>query len=1469
MTDTSPSPALSPLQEGLWFTYDTDRTNPTYNVSFASRVMSDVDFPALKRAWTALTLAHAQLRTTFHKSGATVAPRVEPKCTAEMATIDASTWSEERLATSVVDRHRRPFDLARSGSRAFFYKSPGQGGVLLLSTHLIVADVTSFDVLLDELGRLYQADLAKTDAGLHAATRSYADFVVQQRERVTAMEEDAAQLWSTKLAGLEALDVVKERTERPSPSTMRSAFATFSVDAELAAKLRAIHPNLFRPLLAAYFVMLHRFRREPRPGAWDTAIGMMADARPEGFRDVVGSFVNAIPVRARLTESLGFRELVSLVEKEVRAVLPQRDFPFPTLLRRVRVRGGGVTPVFQAAISYHNARTRRAKDLTAAFIRDAAWTGHLGPLELQPYTVPQREALYPLQLRAAELADGSIAAELQGDSDFFDASTIEAMRAQLIAILSDAARYPEARLVELGAPTEAARQRVATWTGAARAEDDSRSTDALAAVDARAAHDEIATQASKLGEWLRGRGVRPESCVGVSVTGGTSLVLALRGVLASGGAYSVMDPAWPAARCQAVRTAAKISVDLDDATLARALGEPASAAAAGSSDAHVTTSRDHAACVHFASMSTGVVVSRAALSASVRAFQHVLGLHAGEVLVSALPSGARAELLAATSAGVRVELATDADFAAIIERSGATVALATAATWRAVVGKGFAGHPRLRAFAFGLPASAHIRDALTETCASFASVFGTVESGLATASAASPGTAASIGKPVPGARVYVLDALLAPVGVGVPGELYIGGDGVAQGYLDRPELTAARFLADPFARTPAASGATGARMFRTGDAARWLGDGSIDVVGRLDLHVDVGGLRIDIEEIEAALGRQKGIREAAVVAREDVAGHAGDATLVAYVAGDAFADDDVRAKLAETLPEAMIPTVLVALDALPRAADGSIDRRALPRPLPRAATQGKSAGGDVEQAIGQIWMDLLRVPAPALTDNFFDLGGHSLLATQIAARITEKLGVEMPIRTIFDAPTIAELGQRVRALKSQSGAASAAAPAKDAGPPPLQRTELGAADATSFVQDAIVEWESKRPASATFTTPLRVRLRGPLDVAALREAIRQLVTRQETLRLTFIVDGAKRERRMLPAESYVLQTSRLGTEEEVDALCDREANAAFALDGSPLIRFFLLERAPDDHVMVLTWHQLVHDATSRDKVTAELLELYTAVVEHRAPKLPPLKFRYVDFALWERAWFSGKGRAQVEAAKKSIAGARPLELADRPRKGPVSSAYLAKWFRVEEEGTSRFEKTCQRLSATTYMGFAAIVGLLLSRWSGSEDITFMSPVSTRGRQPELDATMGRFFNWVPVHLSLAGTSTFGELVTRARNAVLDAQANDLAPGPLVFDSADIFDHPLNRVLLNTPMIGGKYVALPVTFGALTATDEIIRDRSGARNDLAIVLQTADGTLMGGIRAAADLFEEPTIDAKVADLRRLISSAEATTRLVEL
>ena len=1467
MTDSSPAPTLSPLQEGLWFTYDTDRTNPTYNVSFAARVMSDVDFPALKRAWTALTLAHAQLRTTFHKSGASVAPRVEPKCTAEMATIDASTWTEERLATSVVDRHRRPFDLARSGSRAFFYKSPGPGGVLLLSTHLIAADVTSFDVLLDELGRLYQADLAKTAPGIHAPERSYADFVVQQRERITAMEDGAAQFWSTKLAGLEALDIVKERAERPSPSTMRSAFATFSIDAELAAKLRAIHPNLFRPLLAAYAVMLHRFRREPRPGAWDTAIGVMADARPEGFRDVVGSFVNAIPVRARLTESLGFRELVTLVENEVRAVLPQRDFPFPTLLRRVRVRGGGVTPVFQAAISYHSARTRRAKDLTAAFIRDAAWSGHLGPLELQPYAVPQREALYPLQLRAAELPDGSIAAELQGDSDFFDGSTIEAMRVQLIAILADAASRPDARVVELGAPTEAARQRIATWSSAPRVDGD----------DARTANDdELAAQATRLGAWLRAQGVGAESCVAVSVARGASLVLALRGVLASGGAYVVFDPAWPAARREAVRAAAKPVVELDDATLARALSTPASTggAASTSADADATVSPDHPACMHFASMTTAVVVSRAALSASVRAFQHVLGLRAGEVVVSALPHGTGAELLAATSAGARVELASDDDLAATIERSGATVALATAATWSALVARGFAAHPGLRAFAFGTPAPARVRDALAETCASFGTLFGTVETGLATASAASPGAPASIGKPVPGARVYVLDASLAPVAAGVPGALYIGGDGVAQRYLDRPELTDARFVADPFARAPGAgagaSGDTGARMFRTGDAARWLGDGSVDVVGRLDLHVDIGGLRIDLEEIEAALGRHKGVREAAVVAREDVPGHPGEIALVAYIAGDAFADDDVRATLAETLPALMIPKVLVAIDALPRGADGSIDRRALPRPLPRATAEGKREGGDVEQAIEQIWMELLRVPAPALTDNFFDLGGHSLLATQIATRISEKLGVEMPIRTIFDAPTIAELGQRVRALKAQSGGgASAAAPVKDAGPPPLQRTELAATDATSFVQDAIVEWESKRPASATFTTPLRVRLRGPLDVAALREAIRQLVTRQETLRLAFVIDGAKRERRLLPVESYVLHTSRLGSEEEVDAFCDLEANAAFALDGTPLIRFFLLERAPDEHVMVLTWHQLVHDATNRDKVTAELLELYSGVVEHRPPKLPPVKFRYVDFAVWERAWFAGKGRAQVEAAKKLIAGARPLELAERPRQGPVSTAYLAKWFRVEEEGTRRFEKTCQRLSATTYMGFAAVVGLLLSRWSGSEDITFMSPVSTRGRQPDLDATMGRFFNWVPLRLSLAGTSTFGELVTRARNAVLDGQANDLAPGPLVFDSVDIFDHPLNRVLLNTPMIGGKYVALPVVFGALTATDEIIRDRSGARNDLAIVLQTADGTLMGGMRAAADLYEEPTIDAKVAELRRLISSAEATTRLADL
>ncbi|HEV2763561.1 MAG TPA: condensation domain-containing protein, partial [Pyrinomonadaceae bacterium] len=590
----------------------------------------------------------------------------------------------------------------------------------------------------------------------------------------------------------------------------------------------------------------------------------------------------------------------------------------------------------------------------------------------------------------------------------------------------------------------------------------------------------------------------------------------------------------------------------------------------------------------------------------------------------------------------------------------------------------------------------------------------------------SSGTPLCIGRPVANASAYVLDARGGLCPVRVPGELYVGGAGLARGYLGRPALSAAGFIPDPFAAQP------GARLYRTGDLARFLPDGTIEYLGRIDQQVKVRGYRIELGEVEAALLDHAGVRECVVAAR----GTAGaDTRLVAYVvpAKHAAAASTVELKrhLRERLPDYMIPSAFVTLDALPLTPNGKLDRKALPEPEPGALGAGEeyeAPRAGLEEVVANIFASVLRTERVGRADNFFELGGHSLLGTQVISRLRTTCGVELPLRNLFEHPTVEALTRLVEAaLRGDADETTA--------PPPLVRVSREQVLPLSFAQQRLWFLDQLEPDSSFYNMPSAVRLRGALDVRALSQALSEVVRRHEALRTTFPSVEGRPVQLINPPRPLVVEVEDLGhvaeagREAEALRLAGVEASLPFDLADGPLLRARLLRLLEDDHLLLLTMHHVVSDGWSVSVLAAELSALYAAFLTGEPSPLAELSVQYADYSVWQRGWLHGEVlERELSYWRTQLGGLAALELpTDRPRppvqshKGAIQSFSLTPEVADSLRGLSRGE------GCTLFMTLSAGFAALLHRYTGQEDICVGTPVAGRNRA-ELEPLIGLFIN---------------------------------------------------------------------------------------------------------------------------------------------
>ncbi|HVH13355.1 MAG TPA: condensation domain-containing protein, partial [Longimicrobium sp.] len=704
--------------------------------------------------------------------------------------------------------------------------------------------------------------------------------------------------------------------------------------------------------------------------------------------------------------------------------------------------------------------------------------------------------------------------------------------------------------------------------------------------------------------------------------------------------------------------------------------------------------------------------------------------------------------------------------------------------------------------------------------------------------------APSIGGPIANTRIYVLDAGMRPLPMGIPGEMYIGGAQVARGYLNRPSLTADRFVPDPFASVPSA------RMYRTGDKVRWLADGTIEYLGRLDEQVKVRGFRIELGEIEAVLRQHSAVRECVVIARED---RPGDRRLAAYVVTDTDAAE-LRAHLRRTLPDYMVPAAFVSLDALPLTANGKLDRRALPAPEYASAEEAYVAPRtQAEEVLAGILAELLRVERVGIRDSFFELGGHSLLGTRVVSRIREALGVELPLRALFEGPTVAELAERVEAARrADQPHLPPVAPVERTGPLPL-----------SFAQERLWFLDQLEANSAFYNIPAALRLRGALDVAALERALGEIIHRHEALRTTFPRIAGAPAQVVAPFDGFVLPV------EELTALADADREAAvsrrvaddaarpFDLAAGPLFRASLLRLADDEHALLMSMHHIVSDGWSMGVLYRELSTLYGAFAGGSESPLPALAVQYADYAAWERANLAGAALdGQIGWWKGQLAGAPALlELpTDHPR--PPVQTYRGATVPVEIDPAllERLEALGRREGATLYMVLLGAFQVLLSKYSGARDVVVGSPIAGRTRG-ETEALIGFFVNTLVLRTDLEGDPSFRAVLQRVRTATLGAYEHQEVPFERLVAELEpersVSHAPLFQVLftLHTPDASPALPGLDAeALGADAATTKF---------DLSLILEQDARGVRGMMEFSTDLWERASIERMLAHLRGVL------------
>ncbi|HEY0172161.1 MAG TPA: amino acid adenylation domain-containing protein, partial [Pyrinomonadaceae bacterium] len=1487
--DGEDSYVSSPLQEGMLFHSLYAPKAQMYIRQIIFSLREDVAAHLLEQAWERAFRRHSILRASLRWQGGGE-PLVEIHSWLKLP-FERQDWREvsagerdARLESFTREERRRGFDLSSAPlMRLKLLRLSDADYRLVWTFHHVLSDTYSDILLIKEVFATYDSLRRGKDLLLEAPP-SYREHCEWLRSQDTARAED---YWREKLRGFAeptplemgsgpavAEDSGEEREER-----------TLRLPAELTARLKSLartHDLTLNTILqGAWALLLSRYS-----GKGDVVFGAVRRCRRsasggKGAPSVVGLFVNTLPMRVQVSPDMALLPWLKSLRQQWIDLRDYEQIAQSQILDWSGVPHG--TPLFESTIVYDNSQM------------NSTLRAHFGPAWVnREVRTLQARSNYPLTLSA--YGEEEFLISVRYDRNRFEGASIELMLERLRLLFESVAADIEQKLSDIKLMTSEEEQKLLYGFNDTLSEYPRRATihqlfaeqaalspDATALVcgPERLTYRQLDERAGRLASRLRALGVGPESLVALCLERSAEAVVALLGVLKAGGAYLPLDPADPPARLLLLVAEAEAGVVLTRRRHAPLLGGTAARLLLlddddGEADEGVPAadeaSATNLAYVLFTSGSTGrpkaVGVEHRAVVRLVRGADYA-EFAPSEVFLQLAPLAFDAstfEIWGALLNGARLVVmppgaASLDDIAAAVGQHGVTTLWLTAGLFHLMAERRPEDLRGLRQLLAGgdVLSPSRVREFVTR-CPDTRLIngYGPTEGTTFTCchevrDAAEVGATVPIGRPIANTRVYLLDGRMRPVPAGMRGELYIGGDGVARGYLNRPGLTAERFVPDPFSPEP------GARLYRSGDGGRYHPDGVVEFLGRRDGQVKVRGFRVELGEVEAALGGLEEVAAAAVVARE---GAGGERRLVGYVAlreGCAASRRELRERLRGRVPDYMVPAVITVLERLPLNENGKVDRRALPEPREDAAEEYEEPRGEMEKVLAGMWEQVLGVARVSRTANFFDLGGNSLRAMQLMSRVRETLGVSVALRTVFECPTVAELAERV-----------APSAVKGAGPdaPPIVRVSREVPLPLSFEQRRLWFFDQLVPGSPLYNVPVAYRVRGPLDAAALEEALDRIVARHEVLRTAFAeVDGEPaqviRPHAAVPLEVVRVRAGDAGADEELGRLVREEGRRPFDLTRGPLLRAKLFRRDEREHVLVVTIHHIAADGPSINIFMRELAALYEASVGRGEARLPELPVQYADYAAWQRGWLRGEEvERQLAYWKRRLEGApAACKLpTDRPR--PPSPSYRGAFrrFEVGEDVFAALKALGRAENASLFMTLLAAYATLLSRYSGETDILIGAPMAHRSRA-EVEHLIGFFTNTLVLRVDLSGDPTFRELVGRVRGVSLEAYAHQDLPFEKLVEEL----HP-QRDMSRSPVFQVAFslqdAAAPAPAAAGVTLEPSNVDIQIAKFDLCLYAFPSERALSGFLACNLDLFSLETASRMVRHFVRLLGSAAA-------
>ncbi|WP_071189198.1 non-ribosomal peptide synthetase [Trichormus sp. NMC-1] len=1503
----SDSIPLSFAQERLWFLEQLDPNQPLYNEPTALHLRGILEIATLQKSLNEIVRRHESLRTIFTTVEGKPIPTIFPHFNLNLpiVSIELLTPSEQKIEVKrlAIEEALQPFDLGKDPLIRVKLLQLGETEyVLLLTMHHIICDRWSFAILLQELTTLYQAFSKGQISPFKELPIQYADYAIWQKNYLTGeVLEKQISYWEKQLADAPA--VLELPTDYPRPPVMsnRGSQLSFSLSPELTQALKTLsqqeEATLFITLLTAFKVLLYRYTQQT-----DILVGTtIAGRNREELETLIGFFVNTLVLRTDLSNKPSFRQLLRQVRQVALEAYAHQDLPFEKIVEKLQPeRNFSHTPLFQVMFQLQNTPNKTLE------IPGLTWES----LEFHNHTVK-----FDLCLSMVETEQGLIG-NLQYNTDLFDVATIHRMQGHFQTLLESIINNPEQIIEELPLLTKTEQKQFLEWNHTQVEypqdkcihqlfEDQVKKTpDTVAVVfeNESLTYRELNERANQLAHYLQKLGVSPEILVGICVERSLFMVIGILAILKAGGAYVPLDPAYPQERLAFMVQNAQIYVLLTQTKLLQSLPILPTklinldkdwqqiTQLPSSNLANTQVQPDHLAYIIYTSGSTGqskgVMIQHSSLINAYFAWETIYQLRTNVTshlqmasfsfdvfsgdLIRALCSGGKLVLCP------RDLLLSSEHLYELMQKQKVDCAEFVPAVLRNLIQYLENSQQRLDFMRLLICGSdswsgAEYRNFLqffssqTRLINSYGLTETTIDSSYfeTTAKDLSVEQLVPIGRPFPNTQFYILDKHLQPVPIGIPGELYIGGFNLARGYMHRPDLTAEKFISNPFSHNSVQ------RLYKTGDLVRYLPDGNIEFLQRIDNQVKIRGFRIEIGEIEATINQYKEIREVVVIVREDIPDNK---RLVAYVVPHATEISvlELRNFLKSKLPNYMIPSAFVVLEKIPLTPNGKINRRGLPAPerIQQSEANTSLTLTPVQEMLAGIWADILDIKQVGIYDNFFELGGHSLLATRVISQIRKAFQIELPLRCLFASPTVSELAKEIeKATKAEL----------KLNLPTIKPASRSEKIPLSFSQQRLWYLDQLQPNSNAFNIFDAVRIVGLLNISVLEQSLNEIVRRHEILRTNFTVVQGEPIQVITPSLTLkinILDLSELPDtqrEHTANKLAEQEAAKPFYLDKESLLRVTLVRLNEADYILLLTMHHIISDGWSTGVLIKELVGLYEAFSLGKSSPFPELSIQYADFAIWQNHCFKEELlENQLSYWKQQLKNVPILKLpTDYPRPDIAMYRGAKQTLTLNLTLIEAIKSLSLREKTTIFMTLLAAFKAVLHYYSGQEDIVVGTDVANRNVS-ETEGLIGFFVNQLVLRTSVSGNPTFSEFLQRVREVTLGAYSHQDLP-------FDVLVNTLNpeRNLNLSPLFQAKFIfdntqTPTLEFPGLTISS-IQMAKISTQLDLILRLTETSQGIIANLEYNTDIFTSVTITQMLAFWEIFLNQVvnNSTARLQEL